>query len=473
VRRGSVAALGLFASLVLAGSALRAEPPIPSAQEAAPSAPGGETAPEPTLREGPVLVATVKGTINPASADYIVSAIEQAEREGAALLVIELDTPGGILSAAQEIVQAILDADVPVAVFVSPRGAWAASAGAFITMAGHIAAMTPDSSIGAAHPVNPFGGNERAPAAEGGPEKPPPADIGLEKAENFTVSFIEAIAKERGRNVEWAAKAVRESIAARADEALELGVIDFVVKDRAALLAAVDGRVVELPDGRVRLSVRDRDARELPMGLLAKFLHAIWDPTIALMLLTAGGVLLWIEFSTPGVSVPGVLGVACILVGAVSLSVVPFSWLGLVLFGGGLVLMGLELVTPAHGLLFAAGVGSMMLGGSLVFDRPDASDLNVPFWSVVAPIVGSFAAFAGLVAYAVGRVMRTPSKLGEGELLGMRGVASTALAPSGTVALRGELWSADAEGEIGVGEAVEVVDVDGMRLRVRRATKRT
>jgi membrane-bound serine protease (ClpP class) len=480
VRRALAAACSLsFAALLALGASAqpaqsnRAQSQ-PEKSEPALGEPAAKAAPErePTLRDGAVLIATVKGTINPASADYLVSAIEQAEREEAALLIVELDTPGGILSAAQEIVQAILDADVPIAVFVSPRGAWAASAGAFITMAGHIAAMTPDSSIGAAHPVNPFGGNERGPAQDGEEGPPPPADLGLEKAENFTVSFIEAIARERGRNVEWAAKAVRESIAATAHEALELNVIDLVARDRAELLEQVDGRVVEITSGRVRLAVADAEPRELPMGLLARFLHAIWDPTIALMLLTAGGVLLWIEFSTPGVSVPGILGAICILVGAVSLSVVPFSWLGLLLFVGGLVLMGLELVTPAHGALFAAGVLAMLLGGSLVFDRPDASDLNVPFWSVVAPIVGSFAAFAGLVAFSVGRVLRRPSKLGEGELIGMRGVASTALTPSGTVALRGELWSADADGEIAQGESVEVTEIDGMRLRVRRAAKR-
>ena len=478
--RSFIVAWGLAACLALAGHAGRADEAAPAdearnaktegeATAAAPATPERE----PVVRDGAVLVVTVKGTINPASADYIVNAIEQAEREQAALLVIELDTPGGVLASAQEIVQALLAADVPVAVFVSPRGAWAASAGAFITMAGHIAAMTPDSSIGAAHPVNPFGGNERAPAPAGDQSLQPPADIDLEKVENFTVSFIEAIAKERGRNVEWAAKAVRESIAATANEALELGVIDLVVRDRKDLLERVEGRVVDLRDGPARVAVAGAEPREIPMGMLARFLHAIWDPTIALMLLTAGGVLIWMEFSTPGIGVPGILGVACILVGAVSLSVVPFSWLGLLLFGGGLVLMGLEIVTPAHGLLFAVGVVAMLLGGSLVFDRPDASDLNVPFWSVVAPIVGSFAAFGALVAFAVGRVLRKPSKLGTGELVGMRGVASTALAPSGTVALRGELWSADAESEIAEGESVEVTDVDGMRLRVRRAVKRT
>ena len=459
MKRTLALAAALCACLALAARA--AEPPPVVA------------APAPAARGGPVLVATIKGTINPASADYLVHAIEQAEREAAALLVIELDTPGGILSSAQEIVQAILKADVPIAVFVSPRGAWAASAGAFITLASHVAAMTPDSSIGAAHPVNPFGANPRSPDAKDGEAVPPPADIELEKAENFTVSFIEAIARERGRNAEWAGKAVRESIAATANEALELGVIDLVVPDRSALLAAVEGREVELSSGRVKLSVAGVTPRELPMGLLARFLHAIWDPTIALMLLTAGGVLLWMEFSTPGVSVPGILGVACILVGAVSLSVVPFSWLGLLLFAGGLAMMGLEVVTPSHGLLFGAGVLAMLLGGSMVFDRPDASDVNVPFWSVVAPIVGSFAVFAALVVYAVGRVLRTPSHFGVNELLGMRGVASTALAPSGTVALRGELWSADAEGDIAQGEAVEVTEVEGMRLRVRRAPKRS
>jgi membrane-bound serine protease (ClpP class) len=250
-------------------------------------------------------------------------------------------------------------------------------------------------------------------------------------------------------------------------------VIDLVARDRAALLAQIDGRTVELPDGPVRLSLAGAPQRELRMGLIAQFLHTIWNPVIALMLLSAGGILLWVEFSTPGVSVPGVLGVACILVGAVSLSVVPFSWLGLLLFAGGLAMMGLEALTPTHGLLFVSGVIAMLLGGSMVFDRPDASDLNVPFWSVVAPIVGTFAAFAALVAYAVGRVIRRPSKLGEGELIGMRGVAASALNPSGTVTLRGELWSADADGEIGQGEPVEVTEIEGMRLHVRRAAKRS
>lgn len=459
-------ALALYACL--AAPARAEEAPPPSAEAAA----AAEVAAPAVLREGPLFVARVEGTINPASADYLVNAIDQAEREGAALLLIELDTPGGLLTSTQAIVRAMLDADVPIAVYVSPKGAWAASAGTFITMAAHIAAMAPGASIGAAHPVSSFGENERAPAASEDEAPPPSIDVDMEKAENFTVSFIESIAKERGRNVEWAQKAVRESLAVPAEEAVALNVVDLVAKNREALFAAIDGRTVEIESGPVRLSIARAAPRELPMGLLARFLHTIWNPAIALMLLSAGGVLLWIEFSSPGVTVPGVLGVACIVVAAVSLQVLPFSWLGLLLFVGGLVLLGLEALVTTHGLLFAAGLVCMLLGGSMIFDRPDASDLSVPFWTIVVPVVGSFAAFGGAVAIAVGRVLRKPSKLGEGELLGMRGVASTALSPSGTVALRGELWSADADDRIAEGEAVEVISIDGMRLRVRRAIRR-
>ena len=427
---------------------------------------------EPVRREGPVLIARIDGTINPASADYLVNAIQEAESVQAALLLIELDTPGGMIVAMEDIVQAMLRARVQIAVYVTPTGGMAASAGTYITLAAHIAAMAPGSSIGAAHPVNAFGDNQRLPQDPSSPAPPPPSDIDIEKAENISAALMESIAKQRGRNVEWAVKAVRESVAVSAEEAAKLDVIDLVADSRAELLAALDGRVVDLTPGRVRLVTKGAELRELEMGMLARFLHAIWDPSIAFMFLAAGAVLLYIEFSTPGLSVPGVLGALCLVVFAVSLQVLPFQWLGLILFAGGLALFGAELILGTYGVLFAAGIVSMLFGGSLIFDRPDASDLSVPFWTTVAPVVGTFALFGGVVAFAVGRVLRKPSKLGEGELLGMRGVASSALAPSGTVALRGELWSADADDRIAQGEAVEVIAIDGMRLRVRRANRR-
>jgi membrane-bound serine protease (ClpP class) len=452
------------------GCALASGAGAESADAREPTA-AADPAKEAPAREGEVLIARVEGTINPASADYLVSAIEQAERTRAALLVIELDTPGGSLWSTQEIVRAMLRADAPIAVFV-PRGAWAASAGTFITLAAHIAAMAPGSSIGAAHPITIGGDNQRKPAGPEGEAIPPPSDIELEKAENFTASFIESIAKERGRNVEWAAKAVRESVAISADEALELRVIDLVTGDRGALLDELDGREVKLGAGSVRLALRHAPQRELPMGLLARLLHAIADPQLAFLLLVAGAGLIWLELNTPGIGVPGVLGTALLIIAATALQLVPFSWLGLALFLGGCALVAAELFVSSYGLLFVAGLVCMLLGGSMIFDRPDVSDLELPFWGVVLPVVASFAAFGALAAWAVGRVLRAPSKVGEGELLGMRGVASTPLTPSGTVALRGELWSADADVEIAKGEPVEVVAIEGMRLRVRRAPRR-
>jgi membrane-bound serine protease (ClpP class) len=475
VKWSLAAACALTAWLALGASAEETPPPSEAAGEseaAAASTAPAEPKPEPHLRAGPVLVARVEGAIDPASADFLVNAIIEARESRAALLLIELDTPGGFLTSTQEIVRAMLRSDVPVAVFV-PRGAWAASAGTFITLAGHIAAMAPGSSIGAAHPVYPGGGNERKSADPESEDLPPPADIELEKAENFTASFIESIAKERGRNVEWAAKAVRESVAISADEAAELNVVDLVANDRESLLEALDGRLVDLGETVVRLDLKHAEVRELEMGLLGQLLHAIADPQWAFLILVAGGALIWLELNTPGIGVPGVLGTICLIIGAVALQMVPFSWLGLGLFIGGFVLVAAELFVGAYGLLLGAGIVCLLLGGSMIFERPDVSDLDVPFWSIVLPVVGSFAAFGVLAAVAVGRVVRSPSRLGEGELLGMRGVASTALGPSGTVSLRGELWSADADGEIPQGEAVEVTHVDGMRLRVRRATKRS
>jgi len=466
VKRALLAALLAASSLVASAQETPVQPAPAAAQPTAPAEPDAP------LREGPLLVARLVGTINPASADFLISAIREAEETHAALLLVELDTPGGDLASTQEIVRAMLEAKAPIAVYV-PRGAWAASAGTFITLAAHVAAMAPGSSIGAAHPIQVGGNNDRKPQDPGSEEPAPPIDIGLEKAENFTASFIESIAKERGRNAEWAAKAVRESVAIAADEAAAQNVVDLVAADREALLEAIDGRAVKLGAASVRLAVKGAVPRELEMGLLARFLHAIADPTFAFLFMFAGAALIWLELNTPGVGVPGVLGAACLIVAAVSFQLVPFSWLGLGLFVGGVVLVAAELFVSSYGLLLAAGIVCMLLGGSMIFERPDVSDLDLPFWQVVVPAVGAFGVFGVFAMFMVARAHRRPAKLGgEDELIGMRGVASTALAPSGTVALRGELWTADADGRIEKGEAIEVIAIEGMRLRVKRARPR-
>jgi membrane-bound serine protease (ClpP class) len=301
-------------------------------------------------RAGHVNVITIDGSINPASSDYIQQAIAQSEQEGAEALLLELDTPGGLLSSTKDIIQAMLNAEVPVIVYVSPRGAWAASAGTFITLAGHVAAMAPGTSIGAASPVSAGGGGgERD-------EEDARRDVASEKAEKFTMAFIESIAKERKRNVEWAVKAVREAEAVASDEALELGVVDLVAPDRDALLALVDGREVEVA-GRTRtLSVADAEIRIIEMSATTRLFNFLASPDIAVLLVMAGLLGLYIEFNQPGMIVPGVLGAVCLVLAAIAFQILPFSWVGLLLMLVGLGLLIAELFSDGL-VLVRAGAG--------------------------------------------------------------------------------------------------------------------
>lgn len=407
----------------------------------------------------------VAGTINPVSSDFIQKAIAQSEREGAAALLIELDTPGGLVSATKDIIQAMLNSRVPVIVYVAPQGAWAGSAGTFITLAGHVAAMAPGTSIGAAHPVGvgaPGGGRERDEEKKG-------RDVAGEKAENLLAAYIESIARERERNVEWAVKAVRESVAIPADEALRLRVVDLVAANRAELLAAVEGRPVKVAGETRPLSVRDAEVRAIEMSVLERFLHVLASPDVAVLLLMAGMLGLYIEFSNPGLLVPGVTGAACLILGLIALQILPFSWLGLILFLAGLGLLVAEVFLGAYGVLFALGIACLLLGGSMLFDVPEVSDLDVSFWSVLLPAVTGLSLFGALVVFGVGRTFRRPQTAGVGELVGMTGRAEGALAPEGRVQVRGEWWHARSEAPVAAGERVEVVAVEGMRLRVRPA----
>lgn len=437
----------------------------------------------PPLQAGETIaVIEVVGTINPASSEFIRESLAAAEQAGDAAFIIELDTPGGLVTSTKDIIQAILAAEIPVIVFVSPQGAWAGSAGTFITLAGHIAAMAPGTSIGAAHPVGIGGGGTRptppgAPAdgEEGEAQRPPGVtDVSSEKAENLLAAFIESIAKERNRNVEWARKAVRESVAATADEALELGVIDFVASSRADLLAKLDGREVVIGGVPRILATQGASVRVVEMTAIQRFLHVLASPDLAVLLMLAGLAGLYMEFSNPGTLVPGILGVIFLVLGLVSLQILPFSWLGLFLFFGGLALMTTELFVPSFGAFFVAGIVCMLLGGTMLFDVPDVSGLQVSFWSVLVPAVGSFALFGGLILIAVTRSMGRAQSAGVDEMLGMRGRAESAMAGAGSegrVFLRGEHWNATAEEALEAGDSVEVVAVEGLRVRVKRPTK--
>jgi membrane-bound serine protease (ClpP class) len=412
---------------------------------------------------GHINVVTISGSINPASSDYLQRAIEQSEAEGAIAVLIELDTPGGLLASTKDIIQAMLNAKVPIIVFVSPQGAWAASAGTFITLAGHVAAMAPGTSIGAASPVSATGGGGEQ------DEKGKRRDVSEEKLEKFTMAFIESIAKQRKRNVKWAMSAVRDAEAITQDKALELGVIDLVATDRADLLRQIEGREIALGSETRKLAVAGAEIRMLAMTPITRFFDFLASPDVAVLLVMAGLLGLYMEFQQPGMILPGVAGVGCLVLAAIAFQILPFSWVGLLLMLLGMVLVASEMFVPAFGALFAAGIVCFLLGGSMLFDLPQVSDLNVSFWSVLVPSVGGFALFAGVVAFAVGRTLMRAQTVGVSELLGLVGKCVTPLSPEGKVFVRGEYWTAEADEEIPAGVRVEVMAVEGLRLRVRRA----
>ncbi len=407
-------------------------------------------------------VITIDGSINPASSDFLQSAIRQSESEQAQALLIELDTPGGLLSSTKDIIQAMLNAKIPIIVFVSPKGAWAASAGTFITLAAHVAAMAPGTSIGAASPISATGGgggrgddNERQ-------------DVSAEKAEKFTMAFMESIASERDRNVEWAVSAVREAEAIGQDKALELGVIDIIANDRADLLRQIEGLEIEFDESKVVLEVVGAEIRVIEMTTMTRLFSFLASPDVAMLLVMAGLLGLYIEFQQPGMLFPGIAGAACLVLAAFAFQILPFSWLGLMLILVGMGLLIAEIFVTSFGVLFTAGIVCFLVGGTMLFDVPEVSDLTISFWGVLVPAVTGFALAAGVVLVLVSKSIFRKQTAGVDEMLGMVGKAYTGLALDGKVFVRGEYWSASADEEIEAGERVEVTAVDGMRLRVKR-----
>ncbi len=347
--------------------------------------------------------------------------------------------------------------------YVAPRGAWAASAGALITMAGHVAAMSPGSSIGAASPISASGEGGARDEEDGARQ-----DVAMEKVEKFTTAFIESVAKERGRNVEWAARAVREAEAITADEALELGVIDFVARDRDDLFEQLKTREIQIAGEPRRLDLVDLEVRRIEMTTFQRFITFIAQPQVAGLLMLLGLAGLYMEVQQPGMIIPGAIGLTSLILAAIGFSILPFSWLGMLLMVIGIGLMVGEIFVTSYGVLLVTGAGCLLLGGSMLFDVPEVSGVEIPFWTILLPVVGSFAGFAALVLYALGRSFAREQSVGVAELVGAQGRTATSLTPDGKVFVRGEYWTASAEEEIPSGEFVEITAVEGLRLRVRR-----
>jgi membrane-bound serine protease (ClpP class) len=398
----------------------------------------------------------IDGSINPAVDDFIRESIARAKSSGARALIIQLDTPGGLLSSTRTIVKEILSAPVPVIVYVAPSGAGAGSAGVFITMSAHIAAMAPGTNIGAAHPV--AGGGQEVKGVMG------------EKIENFTASFSETIARQRGRNAEWAIQAVRKSVSVTEKEALKLNVIDIVAKDIDDLLRQSDGRKVDLNGHPHILSVKDALIVRHEMNLKDRIINIIADPNIAYLLLMAGILGLYMEFSHPGVIFPGVAGAICLILALISLQVLPFSYAGLFLIFLGIALLIGEAFIPSFGVLGIGGVISLAIGSFLLFDT-QTGDLGVDR-SIIFTAVATLASFVFAISYLVYRSQKSKPTLGIEGMLGQIADVKAKINPAGKVFVRGEYWNAEAEDEIDVGEKVEIVGYEGLNLKVRRSFRR-
>lgn len=403
--------------------------------------------------DGAVHVLTAEGTVDQVMARYIDRGIDEAERTDAATVVIKIDTPGGLDSAMRDIVKRINASDVPVIVYVSPAGGRAASAGTFITMAGHVAAMAPNTAIGAAHPVG-AGGQD----IEG--------NLG-DKITNDAVAYIRGIANERGRNADWAERAVRYSESIDSDEAVELDVVDFEARSLDGVIEQADGRAVAVQGRSVTLRLLDAPVIENNMTIIERFLSVISDPNIAFLLLSLGALALIFEFVVPGHIVPGVFGAIALLLAFFALGTLPVNWAGVALIGLAFVLFAAEAYVAGFGVLGVGGIIALILGG-LILTSTNNPEFQVNRWLLIGTsvVMGSF--FLSAVG-ALLRTRRMPAYTGSQALIGRMAVARTALDPQGFVFLEGARWLATAEdGPVGEGERVQVTEVRGLRLTVKK-----
>jgi membrane-bound serine protease (ClpP class) len=401
---------------------------------------------------GEAHVIKVEGPIGPVTADLIDKEIERAEDREAACLVIEIDTPGGLDTSMRSIIQAILASRVPVVVFVAPSGARCASAGVFIAISADAVAMSPGTSIGAAHPVT-IGQQEVD-------------EETMDKIVNDSASYIKSLAAKRGRNQEWAEKAVRESATATAEEALELGIIDVVAEDVEEVLEALDGMAVDESKGGT-LDTGGTLVRRFEAGIRHKLLGILSNPNVAYMLLILGFYGLFFELSNPGSIFPGVIGAIFLILAFFSFQMLPINYAGVALIALSVGFFLAEIWVTSGGLLTAGGAVSMFLGSLMLIESP-APFLRISY-KVIVPAVVTTAAFFIFAVGAGLRAQRRKAVTGREGLVGLRGTTTTELDGTGQAFIHGEIWTVSAKERIAKGEEIEVVAVEGLRPQVRRA----
>ncbi len=397
--------------------------------------------------EGDIYTQRVADAIGPGIADFVVKGIAQADREGAACLIIELDTPGGLVESMRKIVMAIYAANTPVVVFVSPSGARAASAGVMITMAADIAAMAPGTNIGAAHPVG--GGGQEI------------NETMAEKVTNDLVAFVKGIAQKRGRNAEWAEQAVRESVSVTEKEALEHKVIDLVAEDVEDLISKIDGKEIE---GKGTLNLAGSNRKEIQETIRTKILKTISNPNIAYILMMLGLAGIYFELSHPGAIFPGVVGGIAIVLAFFSFQTLPVNYAGVLLIILAIVFFVMEMKITSFGLLSVAGVVSLFLGSLMLFEG-DGSQAGLS-WQVLIPTVLVISLFFVTVAGLAFKAQAAKPRTGDRGLTDEIGIVKQKLDPHGKVFVHGELWFAQASETVEQGERVRVTGVDGLVLEV-------
>jgi membrane-bound serine protease (ClpP class) len=397
-----------------------------------------------------IVVATYEGVINPVAAEYLHDALTFAQSSGAQALILKLDTPGGLDTSMRLMVKDMTASPVPVIVFVSPSGGRAASAGVFLTMAAHVAAMAPGTNIGAAHPVA-MGGGEMDGTMK-------------EKVENDAVAYIKSIADQRGRNVAWAEEAVRKSVSVTEQEAFKLKIIDMVAESIPALLMQLNGRKINLPNGSISLSTDAATVREFPMGTRLELLKVLSDPNIAYLLMSIGTIGIMVELYSPGAILPGIIGAISLILAFYSLQSLPVNYAGALLVILGVVFLLLEISITSYGLLALGGLTAMTLGGLLLI-KSDAPYLQVSL-SFLLPTVLTLGGLIGIVAWMAVKSGRGKPVTGAEGMIGSIGIAKTDLNPRGQITVHGELWEAISQRPIRQGETAEVVSVEGLTVTV-------
>lgn len=397
-----------------------------------------------------VYLLDVDGTVNPALADYLIRGIEKAEENNVAALVVRMDTPGGVLTTTKTIIKHIVNAKVPVVVYVAPSGSSAASAGALITMAADVAAMAPGTNIGAAHPVS-GGGQEISGTMS-------------EKIMNDITAYMRGIVSKKGRNAEWAEKAIRESVSVSDKEALDLKVIELIADSVPDLLQKLDGRTIEKENRSITLKTKNAKVERIAAGWRFKILDVIANPNVAYILMMIGGLGIMMELYHPGAILPGVAGGICLLLAFFALQVLPVNYVGILLIILAVILFILELKVQSFGLLSIGAVISLILGSIMLFETDEAA-MRVS-WGVIIPTVTAVSAF---FIFALGLVVRAWMRkpmTGQQGLVGEFGFALTNVDTAGKVAVHGEYWNARAERHIPKGERVRVIRVENLCLVV-------